>query len=575
MPPPPSSSSRKHPRNDDDRGYDDSKRRKNGEGVRRPILTHTNPPQAPISPSARATINENLARATARIDEMMKNNPTSSGSSEANSRLERIAAAKARLAAKTQAAVQQNPTVVAKPDEDSNKARGGLAVNVHPSLLEDLPTQIDRRNKRAAPKFSTTLANINRQTEAVAREIQNREKEKEKKKLEILNKPAETDFSVNNPYFDPKLDAAYSVQKDRKARPIVFNPHGKFIAKANADRDAIRLEELKKRIEERARKAGLEEDLDVGDREVLLRPEPPAIEWWDEDLLPNKTYDDLDGGLDFDREDSKITIYIQNPIPIPPPTLANPPPAKPVMMTPKEMAKARRIRRAEERKDKQGKVLLGLLPPDPPKIKLSNMMKVLTHEAIQDPTAVERRVRREVDARKTKHDTDNEARKLTKDERHARDSEKRVVDVQRTGLHSCLFRIANLSNKRHQFKVNKTAQQLELTGIVILNPRTNIVVVEGGMQAVKKYKRLMMVRIDWTDNARNALIAAGNKEMLEEEPQDLSSNTCELIWEGELRNRNFKAWVGFREAENDAAARSFLGKGAENFWRLAVRSEAA
>src|SRR5271163_2939757 len=177
MPPPPSSSSRKHPRNDDDRGYDDSKRRKNGEGVTRPILTNTNPPQTPISPSARATINENLARATARIDEMMKNNPTSSGSSEANSRLERIAAAKARLAAKTQAAVQQNPTVVAKPDEESNKARGGLAVNVHPSLLEDLPTQIDRRNKRAAPKFSTTLANINRQTEAVAREIQNREKE--------------------------------------------------------------------------------------------------------------------------------------------------------------------------------------------------------------------------------------------------------------------------------------------------------------------------------------------------------------------------------------------------------------
>lgn len=571
--PPPASGSRKHPRHDDERDYNDSKRRKNGEGVRTPILTNANQQQA--SSAARASIKEDVARATARIDEMMKKiNPPSNGSTDANSRLERIAAAKARLAAKAQA-VQQNAAVAAKADDDSNKARGGLAINVHPSLLEDLPTQIDRRNKRAAPKFSTTLANINRQTEAVAREIQNREKEKEKKQLEILNKPAETDFSVNNPYFDPKLDAAYSVQKDRKAKPIVFNPHGKFIAKANADRDAVRLEELKKRIEERARKAGLEEDLDVGDREVLLRPEPPEIEWWDEDLLPNKTYDDLDGGLDFDREDSKVTIYIQNPIPIPPPTLANPPPAKPVMMTPKEMAKARRIRRAEERKDKQGKVLLGLLPPDPPKIKLSNMMKVLTHEAIQDPTAVERRVRREVDARKTKHETDNEARKLTKEERHARESEKRVVDVQRTGLHCCLFRIANLSNKRHQFKVNKTAQQLELTGIVILNPRTNIVVVEGGMAAVKKYKRLMMVRIDWTDDARNALIAAGNKEILDEEPQDLSSNTCELIWEGELRNRNFKAWVGFREAENDVAARNFLGKGAENFWRLAVRSEAA
>jgi U4/U6 small nuclear ribonucleoprotein PRP3 len=318
--------------------------------------------------------------------------------------------------------------------------------------------------------------------------------------------------------------------------------------------------------------------LDVGDREVLLRPEPPEIEWWDEDYLTNKSYDDIERGqIKLEGEETKITLYIQHPIPIPPPSITHAPPARPVMMTAKEMQRARRLRRAEEQKDTRGKILLGLMPPEPPKIKMANLMKVLTSEAVKDPTAVERRVRKEIDARKNKHEQDNEARKLTKDEKHVKQSEKRATDVLRTGLHCCLFRIANLSNPRHRYKIRTNAAQLELTGIVILNPRTNIVIVEGGMPAIKKYKRLMTTRIDWTDNSRNPIIAKGNQEMLEDEPEpeDLSGNTCELVWEGELSTRNFKKWIGEREASNDAAARKWLGKGAENFWRLAVRSEQA
>jgi U4/U6 small nuclear ribonucleoprotein PRP3 len=239
------------------------------------------------------------------------------------------------------------------------------------------------------------------------------------------------------------------------------------------------------------------------------------------------------------------------------------------------MAKARRLRRAEEQKDKRGKVLLGLMPPDPPKIKLANLMKVLTSEAVRDPTAVERRVRREIDIRKNKHEQDNEARKLTKEEKHAKDSEKRAADIAKTGIHCCLFRIANLSNPSHRFKVLKNAQQLELSGIVILHPRTNIVIVEGGLQAIKRYKRLMTVRIDWTDNGQNSIMRQSDSKagVASSELEDLSGNTCELIWEGELRTSNFKKWIGIREASNDAAARQWLGKGAENFWRLAVRSD--
>ena len=557
MPPPArGDSSRKHTRDEDDTTNNDmSKKRKSSDGTSIPT-------------TAKRSAAQDIADAKARIAEMMKKQNSSSAIAD------KIAAAKARVAAKN-AVMKQNIQALAKAEEDARQAKGGLAINVHPSLLADLPTSIDRRNRgHVAPKFSTTLANLNRQSEVVARKMQKGEsaKEKEHKKLEILTKPAESDFSRDNPYYDSKLDVAYSVQRDRKAKALVFNPHGKFIEKAKQSRAAAKMAELKRAIEERARKAGLEEDLDVGDREVLLRPEPPEIEWWDEDLLTNKTYDDIDeGALKLEGDETKITLYIQNPIPIPPPTTGAP--SRPVMMTAKEMAKARRIRRAEEQKDKRGKTLLGLIPPDPPKIKLSNLMKVLTSEAVKDPTAVERRVRKEVDARKNKHEQDNEARKLTKEERHVKEAEKRAADVLRTGLHCCLFRIANLSNPSHVFKIDQNARQLELTGIVIMNPRTNIVVVEGGLPAIKKYKRLMMVRIDWTDNSRSRVIAKGNQEMLEDEPEDLSANTCDLVWEGELRSRNFKIWVGEREASNDAAARKWLGKGAENFWRLAVRSE--
>lgn len=47
-------------------------------------------------------------------------------------------------------------------------------------------------------------------------------------------------------------------------------------------------------------------------------------------------------------------------------------------------------------------------------------MNVLTNEAIKDPTAVEMKVREEVEERHLKHMQENEERKLTKEERLAK-----------------------------------------------------------------------------------------------------------------------------------------------------------
>jgi U4/U6 small nuclear ribonucleoprotein PRP3 len=582
---PPPYSERKHSRDKDDydrerngtRREDMSKKRKSSDGTALPA-----PDRDQDQDKNKQKIQQDIENAKARIAEMAKKRQTPS-KTDTLSIKDRIEAAKHRLA-ETQGLAQKT---VRPADQDSRQARGGLAVNVHPALLDLNAPFSDRRKPQFAPKFSTTLANLNRQSEAQAREAEKRERQREKeekareKKLEIYTKPVEEDFKTeDNPYYDPKLDSAYAHQKGRKARPLEFNPHGKFIEKAQAARSAAKMEELKRKIEEKAKKAGLEEDLDVGDREMLLRPEPPAVEWWDEDYLVSKTYNDLEtSAIKLEGEDTKITLYIQHPVPIPPLSVTHAPPPRPVKLTEKEAKKKRRIERAEERKDRQGKQLLGLVPPDPPKIKLSNLMQVLTSEAVKDPTAVERQVKRAVEARKQKHEQDNEARKLTKEELHAKDAEKREADVEHTGIHCCLFRIASLSNGRHIWRIKKEAQQLDMTGIIIINPRTNIVIVEGGLKAIKHYKRLMLGRIKWTENARSSLIARGNAEVLAgqtaEEEVDLSGNKCELVWEGELRARNFAKWVGEREANNDVAVRNFLGKNAEAFWKLAIRSEEA
>lgn len=50
-------------------------------------------------------------------------------------------------------------------------------------------------------------------------------------------------------------------------------------------------------------------------------------------------------------------------------------------------------------------------------MRLANLMKVLTSDAVQDPTRVEARVRREVAMRKHTHEKMNSERKLTDDQR--------------------------------------------------------------------------------------------------------------------------------------------------------------
>ena len=99
----------------------------------------------------------------------------------------------------------------------------------------------------------------------------------------------------------------------------------------------------------------------------------------------------------------------------------------------------RKQRRQAELQDKRDRVRMGLVPPDPPKVRLANLMKVLTTDAVQDPTRVEARVRREVAMRKHNHEKMNAERRLTSEQRREK-IEIKKQEEERKGLEGAVFR---------------------------------------------------------------------------------------------------------------------------------------
>ncbi|KAI0843766.1 PRP3-domain-containing protein [Hypoxylon sp. FL0890] len=442
----------------------------------------------------------------------------------------------------------------------TTKAKGGLNVGLHPAL-EDIGQWKPGGSKANDSKSSLSSRSRNDGSKA------------QPKKALDLSGPSQEEIK-SNPYFDANLGAP-SV-KPRQSRHLIFNQKGKYIQQANALRRQAALEALKKKIAAGTRKVGIDEDKDVEKNFVVEAP--PEIEWWDEGLVDGKNYDNIEDQkyLKIDTEDSIVTRYIQHPVPIEPPQDKNVPPPKPMYLTSTEQAKLRRQRRMADLKEEQAKIRLGLVPAPPPKVKKGNLMRVLGEEAVKDPTAVEARVNKEIADRHAKHVQANEERKLTKEQKHEKLATNQEKDAAK-GLHMLVFKINSLANGQHRYKININADQLALTGLVIMHPKQNLVIVEGGEWSTKHYKKLMLNRINWTENLPSREKDAQNealKQWLKAENEDgglkdLTENQCKLIFEGEIKSRAFRKW-GSKVCETDSEAREVLSKSKlENFWNLA------
>lgn len=456
---------------------------------------------------------------------------------------DRMAALKARVAAAV----------------GGTKAKGGLNTPLHPALA-DLGAPIK-------PGDSLAAAAAGRRAAQKVADSFNR-KEHRTPSATTTGQPRA------NPYLETPSHGPQG--KAKEPRQLIFNQKGKYIAQANALRRQAALEEMKKRIAEQARKAGLDEDRDI--EKAFVVEAPPDVEWWDQGLIDGNDYSNIPDSIKVNTPDSVVTIYIQHPVAIEPPQDKLATEIKPMYLTPKEQQKLRRQRRMMELKEKQAKIRLGLEPAPPPKVKKSNLMRVLGEEAVKDPTAVEARVNREIQERFDKHMQANEERKLTKEQRHEKLAQNQQKDVQK-GVHTLVFKIGSLANGKHRFKIGQNAQQHALTGACIMHPKFCLVIVEGGEHSVNAYKRLMMRRIDWTESVPSldrepSASGVAVREWLKAEDEqgmlkDLSNNKCQLIFEGESKTQSFKKWSS-KVCETDQEAREFLSQmKMENFWTQA------
>jgi U4/U6 small nuclear ribonucleoprotein PRP3 len=282
----------------------------------------------------------------------------------------------------------------------------------------------------------------------------------------------------------------------------------------------------------------------------------PVVEWWDAPWIEGENYDII--------LDDKINNLIDHPVLLEPPAEKQGGGPLPLMLTPAERKRLKKQMKAEQMKEMQDKVLLGLATPPGPRVRISNMVRVLGAEAILDPTSIEKAVRKEMAARERRHEERNAERKLTPEQR----KEKKIAKLKEdTSLQSivAVFKVNSVADPRLRFKVDINAQQNYLTGCCVTSPSFSLIVVEGGPKAIRKYKKLMMRRVNWN------IKPEGQEDDDDEDDPKAGPNNCHIVWEGEVLRPTFRNFR-FEAYPNEAAARKWLqDSGVAHYWDMAEK----
>merc|ERR1719296_183111 len=208
------------------------------------------------------------------------------------------------------------------------------------------------------------------------------------------------------------------------------------------------------------------------------------------------------------------------------------------------------------------------MEPPEPKMRLSNMMRVLGTDAIMEPSAAEAKVRKQMQDRLDTHEKANRDRQLTPEQRRLKKLKKLTEDTS-TETHVAVFRAGDLTDVGRRFKVDIHAQQYQMSGCAVLYGNCNVVVVEGGPKALKKYTALMQRRIQWVPDG----MQEGDAEELEEEDADGNLirkvyKQCALVWQGTVAKRTFKGFAFEICRSEDAARQVFVNRGVPHYWDM-------
>lgn len=409
--------------------------------------------------------------------------------------------------------------------------------------------------------LSTLKVNINKQ---------------KKDAFEILKPVLDVD-PESNPHFDERM----GIDKTKLLRPkrmnFLFVEEGKWSRDAESIKLKSKFGEAQAK-EQKAKQAQLAKAkaapdinpnlIEITERVVMkakLKDPIPDIEWWDVALLHSGNYGDITNGTidEGNLKMEKFNFYVEHPRPIEPPAEPAPPPPQPLKLTKKEHKKLRTQKRIAKEKERQELIRQGLIEPPKPKVKMSNLHKVLGTEATQDPTRLEKEVRNAAAEREQAHIDRNIARKLTPAELREKKERKLFDDPNTLDTLVSLYRVNDLSHPKARFRVDVNAQENRLTGCAVICDGISVVVVEGGSKSIKRYGKLMLRRINWTDVSKE-------KEDDEDSDDDKPANKCVLVWQGSVAKSSFNRF-SVHDCITEAAARKvFVDAGVPHYWDQAV-----
>lgn len=418
-----------------------------------------------------------------------------------------------------------------------------------------------------------------------------------------LVSPPDLRKSNNNPYFDPKLYG-------KRPRNFSHRKQFSFIEKGKLVARALKLQKKHRNLPD-------DDDtlaFNYVTFDSLNMDIPSNLEWWDiysvinsikkdADVTnlqyskifdyDNLTYDtfnredsgnmDLDTQYDLCLDMHYITDFVQHPAPLDSNIVSDVKVAPiPVMLTSKEKKKLRRQKRFEMQRERQEKVRLGLLPPEQTKVKVSNMMHVYGDEFIIEPSKIEEIAREQEKSRAEAHKQLVASTKLSNEQRGEKYRRKIQEDASLAegSINVAVFKIIDLSHPQLQFKITKNASQYELSGVCLLSFDSCgfcLVIVEGGPKSIKKYKKLILNRIQWSESLPEPI--GLNSESYEEYTRiqdklskENKTNSSFLVWEGIVPNRMFNNFR-IKQIDNIEDIRKYLDiRGAINYLDMANSS---
>jgi len=349
-------------------------------------------------------------------------------------------------------------------------------------------------------------------------------------------------------------------------------PQGTFVKEAEAQRsmdarkDFLRDWKNPKKREEFRQKLAKEMETVGPDAfaDLVEMKEAPEIEWWDIPYAKPASAP-IYGMLSIGKQ--KTFKLVERPCMLDPLVPEQKSEPLPVFLTKEERKKMRKQARREKQQEIQDKIAAGLIPPPPPKVKLSNMMRILGEKAILDPSKIEAEVRKQRDERIKDHEMRNLANKKTPQEKWDNKLVKVAMDSQGPPQ-VAVFRVDTLTkppatSASNRFKIKANAEKLCLSGLMLIveelaeledgtKKPCNLVIVEGGQKRLRKFEKQMMQRIKWDPNG------------------DLG-NKCVKVWEGSVSRKAFHDSFTVYEAVSGEEARAYLEEnGIGHFWSLAL-----